>query len=160
MVDWIAHLLASWIGSKLSQLRFPKLRNRDIALVMLGAVLPDIIAINYLIAWLGVNTGGLLLPFHTPVGSVLVAATISLMFSKRKIAIHLMTIGIATHFALDSLLLHVSGGMVLLFPFNWTWGFQLNLISSDSWIPAIASVVVATLLLIVLKIKNLDKSTD
>jgi len=151
MPDWIVHVVAPWIACRLLQLRYIKLENRDIALVMLGAVLPDVAAVGYLLQWMGVDYGGALLPFHTPVGSALVAAAISLAFPKWKRAFFLLVIGFATHFAFDSLLLHADGGMVLLFPFNWTWGFQLGVFPSGGFIPPMVTVAVGILLLIMLK---------
>jgi len=146
-VDWIAHVLTPWIGCKLLQLKLRKLMDREIALVMLGAILPDIVALNYLLQALGIGAERFIMPFHTPVGAALVAAMISLMFPKWKRAFFLLTVGFATHFALDSLLLHADGGMALLFPFNWRWGFQLGLIPPDSWIPAIITIIIAACLL-------------
>ena len=158
MPDLLVHVLAPWIGCKLFQLRFHKLMERDIALVMLGSVLPDLVALGYLLQALGIDAGGFLMPFHTPIGSALVAAMISLMFSKRMRAFCLLAFGVATHYALDSLLLHANGGMVLLFPFDWRWGFQLGIIPSDSWIPAIITVVAAALLIVALKLRKRRKA--
>ena len=158
MVDWITHLLVPWVGLTLIQLRSPRLTNRDIAVAMLGAVIPDIFAIAYLLPFLGIDAGAFLLPFHTPIGSLIVAATVSFLFSKRLRIFSLLTIGVASHFALDALLLHAAGGMALLFPFNWTLGFQLGLFPSDSWIPTLASVLGASLLFIGLKLKGRKKS--
>lgn len=153
-MDWLVHVLVPWIGCKLIQLRYIKLMNRDIALVMLGAVLPDIIAVGYLLQAMGVNYGGSLLPFHTLIGSVLVAAIISLLFSKKTRVFYLLAAGFVSHYALDSLLLHAGGGMVLLFPFNWTWGFQLGLVPSDSWVPTIVVLFIAISLFTVLRLKK------
>ena len=153
-MDWIVHLLVPWIGAKILQVRCTEMADRQIALVMLGAVLPDINAIGYLLQWTGINYGGFLLPFHTPIGSLLVAAIISLMFTKRKQALSILGIGIATHYALDSLLLHVGGGMVLLFPFNWIWDYQLGLFSSNNWVPFIVTAMVAVMLLATLQKKR------
>lgn len=158
MPDVLAHVLAPWIGCKLFQLRFHKLMGRDIALVMLGSVLPDLVAIGYLLQALRIDAGGFLMPFHTPIGSALVVAMISLVVSRRMRAFCLLTLGAATHYALDSLLLHANGGMVLLFPFDWRWGFQLGLIPSDSWIPAIITVVAAASLLAALELKKRRKA--
>ncbi len=157
MVDWITHLLVPWIGSKIFQLRSTKLRDRDMALIMLGAVIPDIVAINYLLPLLGIDASGFLLPFHTPFGSLVVAAIASFLFSRRSRAFGLAAVGVACHFALDALLLHAGGGMVLLFPFSWIWGFQLGLIPSDSWIPTMLTIAAALLLYAVLKMRERAK---
>ncbi len=156
MVDWIAHLLVPWIGSKIFQLKSSKLSNREIPIIMFGAVIPDIIKINYLLSWIEIDVAGFLLPFHTPVGSAIVAAIISLMFARRRV-FFLMIVGVIAHFALDALLTHVAGGMIILFPFDWTWGFQLGLIPSDSWTPTVLSVVTAGILFLAAKSKARDK---
>lgn len=154
MPDWIAHVLAPWICGKLFQIRHPKLLEKDIALLMLGGILPDINAIGYLLAWIGVDASGALLPFHTITGAILTAGVISLLFPNKKRSFLLLTGGVAVHFVLDSLLLHAGGGMALLFPFSWTWGFQLGLIQPDSWIPAIATIVIAAGISIALKMRR------
>jgi hypothetical protein len=153
-MDWIVHLLVPWIGGKLVQIRYPQLADRYIALLMLGAVLPDIGAVGYLLQWLGLNYGNILLPFHTLVGSTLVAALISLLFARRAQVFPLLVIGFATHYALDSLLVHAGGGMVLFFPFSWEFGFQLGLVPTNSWVPAIITVAAAALLFVSLRLKN------
>ena len=158
MVDWITHLLIPWVSLTLIQLRSPRITNRDITIVMLGAVIPDIFAIAYLLSWLGVDASAFLLPFHTPVGSLVVAAVASFLFSRKSRIFSLLAVGIASHFALDALLMHVAGGMALLFPFNWTIGFQLGLVPSDSWIPTLASIVAASLLFLAIKLRPRAKA--
>ncbi|MEW6221772.1 MAG: hypothetical protein AB1476_00415 [Candidatus Hadarchaeota archaeon] len=154
MPDWIAHVLVPWIGGKLFQLKNPKLLQKDIALLMLGGVLPDIVYIGYLLGFAGVDASGALLPFHTITGGLLSAGLISLMFSNRRRSFLLLTAGVAVHFALDSLLLHAGGGMVLLFPFSWAWGFQLGLIQADSWAPAVVAVVISAGIFMALKMRR------
>ena len=153
MADWIAHLLLPWVVLKLWQLRSPKMSNGLIAVSMAGAILPDIFALAYPLSLLGIDAGAFLLPFHTPVGSLLVAAAASFLFKDKSKIFPMLVLGIASHFMLDALLAHVAGGMALLFPFNWTFGFQLGLLPSDSWIPALVGVVLATTLFVVLKLK-------
>jgi hypothetical protein len=101
---------------------------------MLGALLPDIIALGCVLETVGVDAWSILLPFHVPVGTILVAGLLSLIFLRRRRTFTLLSLGIITHYLLDSLLLHAGGGMVLLFPFAWVWGFQTGIIKSDGWI--------------------------
>ncbi|MFN4133675.1 MAG: hypothetical protein ACK4GQ_04845, partial [Candidatus Hadarchaeales archaeon] len=62
MPDWIAHLLVAWSAGRLLQVKKSILKP-EIAILMLGAVVPDISAINYLLSWAGIDAEGLLLPF-------------------------------------------------------------------------------------------------
>lgn len=156
-MDWIVHLLVPWIGAKILQIRYSGFSDRRIALVMLGAVLPDVGAVGYLFQWAGFNYGGALLPFHTLIGSVLVAALASMVFARKAQAFSFLAIGFASHYALDSLLMHASGGMVLLFPFSWDSGFQFEIVPTNSWVPVIITVAAAVLLFAALRVKNRAK---
>jgi len=153
-MDWLVHLLVPWIGGKLAQIRYHELSDSYIALLMLGAVLPDIGAVGYLLQWMGINHGDILLPFHTLVGSALVAALVSLLFERRVRAFSLLVTGFLTHYALDSLLAHAGGGMALLFPFSWEFGFQFGLVPTSSWVPVIVTATAATLLFVSLRLKK------
>jgi len=152
MPDLLAHVLAPWICCKISQLRSGKPEGKDVALVMLGSFLPDVLSLSYFLGPLETHAWRFLMPFHTPFGSIVLAAMISLMFPKGARAFGLLILGVASHFALDALLLHAGGGMLLLFPFSWSWGFQLGFLQSDSWIPAIVTVVIAVSLFLASKL--------
>ncbi|MEM3401718.1 MAG: metal-dependent hydrolase [Candidatus Hadarchaeales archaeon] len=145
MPDWIAHLLVAWSAGRLLEVR-KSISKSEIVVLMFGAVLPDIVAINYLLSWMGVDPGGLLLPFHTIAGALVVSALVSLLFMKSLRKFYLLAAGVMSHFALDSLLLHAGGGMVLLFPFSWMSGFQFGVVSPDSWIPALCSIFIAAVI--------------
>lgn len=142
MPDWIAHVLVAWSCGKLLQLK-EMVSKKDVALLMLGAVLPDINAIDYLFCWAGIDFKGSLFTFHTIAGALTAGALISLMFKDSRKTFFLLAAGALSHFALDALLLHVGKGMVLLFPFSWMWGFQLGWIPSDSWIPTLVITPIA-----------------
>ncbi len=157
-MDWIVHLLVPWMGAKLLQARYARLDDRRIALVMLGVVLPDVNAVGYLLQWLGVDFGAALLPLHTPVGSILIAGLVSLLFASRARAFALLTAGFVSHYVLDSLLAHAGGGMVLLFPFSWDFGFQFGLVPTSSWIPVFVTVAAAALVFAALRLKRQTKS--
>ena len=58
----------------------------------------------------------------------------------------LFAFGMATHYALDVLLIHVSGGIVLLYPLSWeTW--QLQFVRPDNWLGTTMLVAAAILVL-------------
>ena len=89
-------------------------------------------------------------PFHTPVGSILSAALFSLLFEfeERKRIFSLLIFGASTHYALDFLLMHISGGMLLLFPFSWH-GWQLRVIQCDNYYVALIALLLACIIYIV-----------
>jgi hypothetical protein len=61
--------------------------------------------------------------------------------------------GMVTHYALDVLLIHVSGGMALLYPLSWeTWALQL--VRPDNWLGTTILVVAALLVYGALKIRS------
>ena len=91
-------------------------------------------------------------PFHTPVGSILSAALFALLFEfeARKRIFSLLILGASTHLALDFLLMHVSGGMLLLFPFSWgKW--QLGVIQCDNYYVALIALLLACVIYIISK---------
>jgi hypothetical protein len=98
-------------------------------------------------------------PLHTPVGSVLSAALFSLLFEeiKRKLIFSLLILGASTHFALDFLLMHVSGGMLLLFPFSWR-GWQLRVIQCDNYYVVLIALLLACTLYFILKYREAKRS--
>ena len=57
----------------------------------------------------------------------------------------LFAFGMATHYALDVLLIHVSGGLALLWPLSWQiWALQL--VRPDNWLGT--TILVAAALLV------------
>ena len=143
MPNWLVHSLAGWITGKTTR--------QDIGLLVIGSLLPDLNKF-YLVfdGILKTKTTALFLQFHTPVGAVLIACVIALLFQNMKKALVPLIVGIATHFILDLLLVDISGGLPLLFPFSWS-EWQLNLIQSNDYdymitIYAIAAAVVVFLI--------------
>jgi len=133
MPDLLVHILLPWLGLKLVQAIMGKPNDRTIVLVLVGAVLPDVVSINYVTESLGHDVSNIVLPLHTPVGSILFAAVLSLFFTQSSKAFKWMVVGSFTHFALDSLIVHAAGGMVLLFPVAWVWDFQMGVLRSTDW---------------------------
>jgi hypothetical protein len=119
MPDWLTHSLIGWITGKISK--------QEVGLVVIGSLLPDINKLYLVFDWmLQQRTASFFLPIHTPLGAVLIASCMALFFQDIKRALIPLTIGIATHFLFDIVLLDVSGGIPLLFPFSWEeWEFTL-----------------------------------
>ncbi|MBN1281151.1 MAG: metal-dependent hydrolase [Candidatus Thermoplasmatota archaeon] len=138
MPDLFTHSLIGWITGKTTR--------TQVEFVVIGALIPDIFKIALVTKFFGVNLDYFFYPIHTPIGAVLIAGLLALFFEKAKLIFILLSIGIATHFVLDLLLLKVSGGgMILLFPLSWQQ-WQLNLLRSDDYrmtlVAFIAAVVV------------------
>jgi len=135
MPDWLTHSLVGWITGKTTK--------REIGLVVIGSLIPDISKLYLVFDWLlNSKIEPFFLPIHTPIGAVLIACVIALFFQDMKKAVVPLGIGITTHFILDLFLLNVSGGMPLLFPFNWT-EWQLNVIRSDDYTITILAILAA-----------------
>jgi hypothetical protein len=134
--DWFTHSLVGWITGKTTK--------TQVALVVIGALIPDISKLALFSRWIGSNFDYFFHPIHTPVGALLIACIITLFFENTKISFAILSIGIATHFILDLFLINVSGGMTLIFPFSWNQ-WQLNLIRSDDYSITILAIIAATL---------------
>jgi hypothetical protein len=118
------------------------------AVLLLGSLLPDLYALAYFLEIFGIDAG-FMAPFHTLLGSTLVAVLLSLMFPKKSKSFILLELGVLAHFGMDSLLLHVAGGMVLLFPFSWAHGYQFGIFPPDSWLPLVIALTIALPVLII-----------
>jgi len=121
---------------------------RNTAIVMIGALIPDIIKVGLLFRWLDIDIWDFIVPLHTPAGAVISAAVIALFFEEQKDAFKLLVFGMATHFLFDLPLAHVSGGMLMLFPVHWVQ-YQVYLIPTDDCIVPILASVVAIVIYIV-----------
>ena len=130
MPDWFTHTLVGWMTGKTMK--------TDIALVVIGSLIPDLVKINLAFVWLQIDHNYFFAPIHTPIGAFLIGGIIALFFEDAKKAFIPLAIGISTHFILDFFLIHIFGGMKLLFPFSWK-EWQYYLIRSDNyWITIIA----------------------
>ncbi|MCJ7570280.1 MAG: metal-dependent hydrolase [Candidatus Thermoplasmatota archaeon] len=136
MADWLTHSLVGWITGKTTK--------RDIALIVIGSLIPDLVKINLAFIWLNLNDHQFFEPLHTPIGAVLIAGIIAISFNDIRKAFIPLIIGISTHFILDFFLVHVHGGIKLLFPFSWE-GWQYNLIRSDDYRMTIVAILAALL---------------
>jgi hypothetical protein len=142
MPDWLAHILFAWILCRVSGIKFRIFNRENTAIVMVGALIPDIVKVGLIFDLMNIEIWDFIAPLHTPVGSLLSAALISLLFYDLTVFL-LLTSGFTTHYMLDMLLGHVSGGMLMLFPFSWE-EYQLGLIQSDNyWITLVVLVLAA-----------------
>ena len=150
MPDWLAHILVAWIICKLLHFKFKVFDAKNTAIVMVGALIPDIVKVGILFDFLGIDVWDFIAPFHTPIGSMLSAALFLLLFEERKEIFSLLILGASTHLALDFLLMHVSGGMLLLFPFSWgRW--QLRVIQCDNYYVALIALLLACVVYVIFK---------
>jgi len=140
MPDWLTHTLVGWITGKTTKM--------DIGLVVIGSLIPDLVKINLAFTWLGINHQQFFDPIHTPIGAFIIGGIIALFFEDAKKAFIALGIGITTHLILDFFLLHLSGGMKLLFPFSWE-EWQYHLINSDDYRMTIIAVLAAILVYVI-----------
>lgn len=154
MPDWLAHIAFAFVLCVVLGMKFKIFReNRYVALVMVGSLVPDLFKVTILFDWMGFEVGEFLAPLHTPVGSLLSAGIISMLFYGMVTVFSLLLVGVASHFALDLLLGHVSGGMLMLFPLSWE-GYQLGLIQSDNYWITLILVTLALVLFLFLSTKE------
>jgi hypothetical protein len=136
MPDWFTHSLVGWIIGKTTKM--------DVALVVIGTLIPDLVKINLAFTWLGLNDYQFFDPLHTPIGALLVAGIIAIFFPDIRKTFLALGIGVSTHFTLDFFLVHVHGGLKLLFPFSWQ-EWQVYLIRSDDYQMTIVIILAALL---------------
>ena len=148
MPDWTTHLLVAWSLATILGFRFKQFSQNNVAIVMLGALIPDIYKVTLVLESFGINVQGLLSPIHLPVGSLLIAVIISLFFIEKRLIFLFLAIGIGTHYALDLLLF--SGGMEIFYPFS-TLKFQIGIISVTDLHITILSIILASIVFLVYK---------
>ena len=151
----MAHIAFAFILCALLALRWPVFGGRNTVLVMIGAVLPDIFKLYLPLQLLGIYAQDSLALFHIPVGTLLVCGVCALLFEEgtRWRVFLLFAFGMATHYALDFLLIHVSGGLALLYPLSWG-AWQLHLVRPDNWLGTTILVAAAVLVWLVLKLRS------
>lgn len=122
MPDWMSHILIGLIFCELFNIRKK-------SLVLLGALMPDLIAKLFLLFfYLGVKLFISLGSFHTPVVSFLLALLVAPLFRYDRVKTTiLITIGLVTHFLSDLTMRHFTAGMRLFFPFSMS-PYRLDLL--------------------------------
>jgi len=137
MPDPLSHLCIAWLVGRAAWLR------RWLVVFLIGTFLPD-----FLTSAPTVMVGGYWFwaVAHTPVGAVLWAYAISLLFreAERRSAFLCLVTGGWLAIGLDVLQDHISGGYMLFFPFSWR-EFELHLIHPEGsldWLPWLVAGVI------------------
>jgi len=151
MPDWITHILVAWTSCKILGFKFREFDNENTVLVMVGSLIPDIFKIYIPLDFFGIYLQNFIYPIHLPLGSLIMATLITLLFRDKKMVFVFLIFGFFTHYALDSLLTYVSGGMELLFPFSWT-EWQLRIIPVDDYNLMLIAGVIALFVYAFLKL--------
>lgn len=138
MPDWITHVLIAWTLTTILGFRFKQFNQPNSAIVILGALIPDIYKIYLLVDTVGLQL--IHIPFHLPVFSLLLGGLITLFFERKKQIFSLLTLGIFTHYALDILLFN--GGIAILYPFS-PIKWQIGIISVTDYNITIISIIVS-----------------
>ena len=138
MPDLLTHVVVAWTLCTLLSFKWKQFNPQNTAIVMVGALIPDLYKVQLPLSYLNLNESIFIMPFHLPVGSLLLAGMVSLFFRDRKMIFLFLTLGVATHYLLDLLLVNLGGGMELLYPLSWE-RFSFNVISpTDYHIPVVA----------------------
>ena len=140
MPDWTTHVLFAWTICTILGFRFKQFSQPNSAIVMLGALIPDIYKISLFSDQFGINLHSFLLPIHLPIGSLLIAAIFSLFFIERRSIFLFLIMGIGTHYILDLLLF--GGGMELFYPLS-SLKFQIGIISITDLNITLISIILA-----------------
>ncbi len=151
----MGHVAFAFILCAFLALRWPVFGGRNTVLVMIGALLPDIFKLYLPLQLLGIYAQDSLALFHIPVGTLLVCGVCALAFEEGTCmrVFFLFAFGMATHYVLDVLLIHVSGGLALLWPLSWgTWALQL--VRPDNWLGTTILVAAAIIVWLVLKVRS------
>ena len=164
MPDWITHLLAAWMICTILSFKYKQINPAYTVVCMVGALIPDTFKIVIPLGIMGIKAENILMPFHLPIGSLIIASLFTLFFKDhKKLVLTLLVLGVATHYALDLLLINLDGGMELLFPFSWN-SWALNVIPDDDYHITILAIglalVVYSVSFWVRKRRDLDKITD
>ncbi len=145
MPDWLAHVLFAYVLCWVVSFRFNVWGNANTGVVLVGVLLPDVVKVNLGFQLVGLDVWDFIAVLHTPVGTLLLAALLSLFFNKPGEVFPLFLFGSATHFFLDFLLIRLGGGLLFFFPFSWT-GYQLGLIPVDNYSIALILVFISVII--------------
>jgi hypothetical protein len=148
MPDWITHVLVVWTLCTVLGFRFKQFSQQNIAVVIMGALIPDIFKIYLVLRLIGIQAESFLTPIHLPVGSIVVAGIISLFFTDKRLIFFLLILGISTHYILD--LLIFNGGISLLYPFT-PLKWQIGIISVTDYSFTIISIITASIVYCIYK---------
>lgn len=151
MPDWITHLGIAYFVARI-------LKIKDIRLFLLGAILPDISRIDWLLIdvlkFNPISAYTYFEPFHTPFVMVFVSTLIALFNEKPIKCFYLIFSGAIIHFILDAAQTNVGYGEMLFYPFSF-YQLSFNLF----WPEGIAGIAL-TLLSGVILLAALTKKHD
>jgi hypothetical protein len=151
MPDWFTHTLVGWIIGKTAKL--------DIGLVVAGSLIPDLYKITLAFSWLKIDTHHFLDPLHMPVGAFIIGAIFALFFINSKKVFIFLSVGILSHFILDFFLVHVSGGMIIFFPFSWNQ-YQVYIMRPEDYLMTIVALIAALIVYIYYSIREKTKKKE
>jgi putative exporter of polyketide antibiotics len=124
---------------------------------MLGALIPDIVKIAIPLSFFGFYIYYLIAAIHTPAGSTVVAAIISMFFKEKKLIFGLLILGVGTHYLIDLLLNDIGANIYLFYPLSWS-SWQIGIFSNTDYLITIISIVVA--IIVYLISINIDKNLE
>ncbi len=142
MPDWLTHILVAWTLCTILGFRFKTFNPPNIAICMVGALIPDIVKISIPLTFFGYYSYYLIAALHTPAGSTIIASIISMFFKEKKLIFGLLLLGAGTHFLMDLLLNDIGAGIYLFYPLSWSF-WQIGLFSNTDYLITIISTVVA-----------------
>lgn len=153
MSDWITHLGTTYFVARLLSIK-------DLRLILLGAILPDIPTILIVLGSILDVDAPWILPcfesFHTPFMLFLVITAISLLNVNFKRCFLLIAFGSLLHILLD-LFQTEFGGELLLYPFSFKQ-YSFNLFWTESII-GVSLIVLSTILLVIALFDNRENSS-
>ena len=131
MPDWVTHILVAWMLCTILSFKYKQINPAYTVVCMVGALIPDIYKIVIPLGLVGIHAENFFMPFHLPAGSLIIASIFTLFFKDhKKLVLSLLVLGVATHYALDLLIINLNGGIYLLFPFSWSY-WQFDIIPDD-----------------------------
>jgi len=137
MPDWIIHLAFAYLTAKLFKIR-------EIFLILLGALIPDIsrIVSTMELAHIAPNIYySLMAPLHSPFLVIIIAIAISLLFKNPLKSFSYIILGSFTHFLLDQIQKNYYVGKPLLYPLSYKPFQSLGLFWPDSTFAVILMII-------------------
>ena len=141
MPDWVVHICVAYLICRILYFKYPLFDSANTILCMIGSLIPDIIKLQIIFGYFGLDWSDILLTFHIPLTSFIIAGIMSLFFENKKIALLFLIIGAITHFIMDVLLIDIEGGAYLFFPLSWQT-FHLDLIPPDDYVITLITLTV------------------
>ena len=160
MPDWITHIVVAWTLCRILSFKFKEFNSSNTMIVIAGALIPDLAKVVLGLKLIGIDASGYFAPVHLPTGSFIIAGIISQFFPEKKKTFLFLGLGVLTHYSLDLILEHVSGGIYLFYPFSW-WQWQLEITnSSDYMVTALALCIAGLVYLIGREIDRVPKKSN